>query len=97
VELSGAFYQWNINFLKATHDWEMDHFTSLFILVYSIRVRRGDDRFCWIPYKRRLFDVRSYYKVLVLHDITHFHWRSIWRNNALVRSQVLFGILFSAA
>jgi hypothetical protein len=46
VELSGAFYQWNINFLKATHDWEMDHFTSLFILVYSIRVRRGDDRFC---------------------------------------------------
>jgi hypothetical protein len=28
--------------------------------------------FGWIPSKRVLFDVRSYYKVLIPHDITHF-------------------------
>jgi hypothetical protein len=57
---------------------EMNHFTSLFTLLYSIRVRRGDDdRLRWIHSKRGLFDVKSYHKVLVPHGITHFPCRSI--------------------
>jgi len=69
---------WNINFLRAAHDWEMNHFSSLFTLLYSIRVRQDDDdRLRWVPSKLGLFDVKSYYKVLVPHDITHFPWRSI--------------------
>jgi hypothetical protein len=52
------------------HDWEMDHFILLFT---SVRVRwGGDDRLCWIPSRSELFDVRSYYKVLVPHDNTPF-------------------------
>jgi hypothetical protein len=46
-ELSSASLQWNINFLGAAHDWEMDLFTSLYTLLYSIRVRWGmEDRLC---------------------------------------------------
>lgn len=30
--------------------------------------------------KRGLFDVKSFYNVLLPHDSTHFHWKNIWRN-----------------
>jgi len=83
LELSSASNQWNINFLRVAHDWEMDLFTSLFTLLYSIIVRQGGEgRFCWIPFRRGLFDIRSYYNVLVPHDYIHFPWRSIWQNKA---------------
>jgi hypothetical protein len=73
LELSSASHQWNINFLKAAHDQEMDLFTLFFTLLYSIRVKQGsEDRLCWIHYKRGLFDFRSYYNVLVSHDNTPF-------------------------
>jgi hypothetical protein len=39
LELSSAFHQWNINFLRVVHDEEIELFTSLFILLYSIRLR----------------------------------------------------------
>jgi len=34
---------------------------------------------------RELFDVRSYYNVLVRHDNIYFPWRSILRNNVPLR------------
>jgi len=81
-----ASLKWNIIFLSTAHHWKIDLFTSLFTLLYSIRVRRGgDDRICWIPSRRGLFDVGSYYNVLVPHDSTPFHWTSIWRNKAPLR------------
>jgi hypothetical protein len=30
--------------------------------------RCGEDKLFWVPSKKGLFDVRSYYNVLVLHD-----------------------------
>jgi hypothetical protein len=39
--------------------------SSFFELLYSQRVRQeGDGRICWIPSKRKLFEVKSYYCVL---------------------------------
>jgi hypothetical protein len=32
--------QWNVTFIKAVHDWEMELVTSFFDLLYSIRLRR---------------------------------------------------------
>jgi hypothetical protein len=58
MKLSNASRQWNINFLKAAHDCEMDLLTSFFTLLYSVRVRQGsEDRLCWVPFKRGLFHV----------------------------------------
>ena len=69
--LSSDSHKWNVNFYRAAHDWEMDLFTSFFNLVYSFRLRwSSEDMLSWIPFKRWLFDVRSYYNVLVLHDNT---------------------------
>jgi hypothetical protein len=57
--------QWNIFFTRPVHDWEVDLVSSFFELLYSLRVRQGgEDRICWIPSKRRKFEVRSYYHVL---------------------------------
>jgi hypothetical protein len=64
-------------------------FTLFFDLLYSLILRwSGKDKLCWVLSKRGLFDVRSYYNVLVSHDNTHFPWRSIWQNKGPLR--VLF-------
>lgn len=78
LEFSSVSHQCNINFLRAAHNWETNHFTSLFTLLYSFRVGQGgEDRLCWIPSKKRVFDAKSHYKVLLPYDNTHFPWRSI--------------------
>jgi hypothetical protein len=68
--LSSDSYKWNVNFHRVAHDWEMDLFNSFFNLVYSRLRRSSEDKLCWISFKRWLFDVRSCYNVLVLHDNT---------------------------
>jgi hypothetical protein len=66
-------YKWNVNFLRPTLDWEVNLFTSFFNLLDSLKLRLvGKDNLCWVRSKRGLFDVRSYYNVLVSHDSTHF-------------------------
>jgi hypothetical protein len=69
------------------HDREMSLFTSLFNLLYSIRVRRGgEDRLCWISSRRGLFDVRPYYNVLVPHDNTPFPWEEYLAEQGSLKS-----------
>jgi len=53
LELSSGSLQWNISFIKATHDWKVDVFTSIFNLLYSYRMRReGEDKLWWTPPKK---------------------------------------------
>lgn len=64
---------WNVNFIGAVTDWEVDFFTLFFNLLYSIRSRQGDeDKLCWALSKRGLFDVRLFYNFLIPHDDTPF-------------------------
>jgi hypothetical protein len=52
-------------FTRPAYDWEVEVVSSFFELLYSQRVRQeGDGRICWIPSKRKLFEVKSYYCVL---------------------------------
>jgi hypothetical protein len=45
-------------------DWEVDLVSSFFELLYSLKGRQGcEERICWIPSKRRKFEVKSYYHV----------------------------------
>jgi hypothetical protein len=65
----------------------VDFFTSLFNLLYSFRLRQGgEDKLCWVPSKRGLFDIKSYYNVLVPYDYNHLPWRSIWWNKVPLRA-----------
>jgi hypothetical protein len=39
LALSSESHHWNVNFLIAAHDWEVDSFTSFFNFLYSLRLR----------------------------------------------------------
>ena len=44
LELLSSSLQWNVSFVKAAHDWEMDVLALFFNLLYSFRVRQeGED------------------------------------------------------
>jgi hypothetical protein len=73
LQFSNGSPQWNINFVKATHDWELDFFSLFFDQLYFINLKHdGIEKFCWNPSKRGLFDVRLFYNVLIRHDSTPF-------------------------
>jgi hypothetical protein len=87
LELSSGSHKWNISFIRVAYDWEVDIFASFFNLLYSFSVSRGvEDKLCWVPFKRWLFDVRLFYSVLVPLDGTPFPWKRIWWNKAPARA-----------
>jgi hypothetical protein len=56
---------WNIFFTRPVHDWEVEAVSDFFKLLYSQTVRYGgEDKICWIRFKRKSFEVKSYYQVL---------------------------------
>jgi hypothetical protein len=78
--------QWNVLFMRPVQDWEIEIVHFLFARLYSISVRHGeDDRLVWNLPKRGLFEVKSYYEVLIRKDSPSFPWKSIWRVNAPAR------------
>jgi hypothetical protein len=51
---------------------------SRFFDMYSLKVRcEEDDKICWIPSRRKSFEVKSYYKVLSSPIQSSFPWKSI--------------------
>jgi hypothetical protein len=56
---------------------------SFFDQLYSTRVRHGEvDRVVWNLSKRRIFEVKTFYKALVCHEAASFPWKGIWRVKA---------------
>jgi hypothetical protein len=83
---SGSF-QWDVRFVRAAHDWEVDVLTSFFTLLYSISLDRdGEDKFWWSPSRKGKFDVRSFYKSLAFKETSHFPWKSIWRTKVPLKT-----------
>jgi hypothetical protein len=71
--------QWNVLFMRQIQDWEMEMVLSFFAQLYSISVQHGkDDKLVWNSSKRCLFEVRSYYEVLIRKDGPSFPWKSVW-------------------
>jgi hypothetical protein len=64
----------------------VDAFVSFCRLMYSVRLRcEGFDRLGWIPSKRALFGVKSFYNVLGWFDGIRFPWKSVWRTKIPLR------------
>jgi hypothetical protein len=54
-----------------------------FFEMYSQRVRHGgNDTICWIPSKRKTFEVKSYYQVLSNDVRSCLPYKSIWKVKA---------------
>jgi hypothetical protein len=83
LDYSSGSLQWDVSFIRAAHDWELDTMASFFTLLYSIRGRRaGVDKLWWIPSRKGKFDVRSFYRTLVCNNVSPFPWKSIWKTKA---------------
>ena len=68
------------------HDWELEEVTHFFALMYSQKIRcGGEDKMCWIPSKRNIFEVKSYYHSLSSPAQAFVPWNSIWRVKAPLR------------
>jgi hypothetical protein len=49
-------------------------------VLHLARVRRvGGTKLWWVPSKKDLFRVKSFYCVMGCHDSVRFPWRSVWR------------------
>jgi hypothetical protein len=73
VELFGGVTQWNVIFASAAHDWEVEAFALFFRVLNLARIRReGEDKLWWVPSKRGLFGIKSFYSVMGCHDNFRF-------------------------
>ena len=80
--VNGAIH-WNVMFIRPVHDWELEEVLRFFELLYSQQIRYGGvDRICWIPSKRKNFEVKPYYKVKVKVEPVDGPWKIIWKSKA---------------
>jgi hypothetical protein len=52
---------WDMNFITLVHDWEVNIVSSSLNDLYFARSRGDEDKCCWVPSKRRSFEVRTFY------------------------------------
>jgi hypothetical protein len=72
--------------VRAVQDWELDVISSFFEMLYSCKIsQRIVDCIRWSPFKKGLFEVKSFYKALSNLANEVFPWKSIWRSKVLSR------------
>uniref|UniRef100_A0A2N9IL29 Reverse transcriptase zinc-binding domain-containing protein n=1 Tax=Fagus sylvatica TaxID=28930 RepID=A0A2N9IL29_FAGSY len=95
LRVHDATHIWDIEFSRPFQNWELEMEVSFVEFLYSIPTRWGTmDSLCWHPSTKGIFEVRSYYFVLVQSTGTYFYWRSVW--NSKVPSRVAFFIWIAA-
>ena len=82
--LQGSNYVWDISFIRAVQDWELEMVDSFMTLLYSHSIRPGVvDSLWWIPSHKGNFEVRSFYYTLVHpHPQGNFPWKRVWKAKA---------------
>jgi hypothetical protein len=87
MEVLGGSIQWNVSFVREAHDWEVSVFASFFHVLHLATVSRDlADRLRWVPSKKGVFKVKSYFSSLVGCEGSHFPWKSVWRTQAPSRA-----------
>jgi hypothetical protein len=90
--LQGSNHVWDIEFSRLVQDWELVVVDSFIELLYSHVSRSGwMDSLCWTPSRRGIFEVRSFYSILVQPTPQgNLPWKCVWK--AKVPSRVAFFI-----
>jgi hypothetical protein len=88
VERSNGVMQWNIVFTRLIHEWEVEVevLASFYSCLYSYKLREGEDKLWWVPSRKGVFEVRSFYRVLSSLGSPPFPWKGIWRTKAPPRA-----------
>jgi hypothetical protein len=89
LRLQGSSFHWDIAFIRAVQDWELEAVTSFMELLYlCFTIQGGSDFVRWSLSSSSKFDVKSYYKKLTQVVHSPFPWRIIWK--AKVPNRVAF-------
>jgi hypothetical protein len=65
MERSSDSIQWNIQFTRLIHDWEVGELFSFYKRLYDCKLRgKGRDKLWWVHSCKGLFEVKSFYRVL---------------------------------
>jgi hypothetical protein len=60
--------------------------SRFFELLYSQHIKHGGvDKIVWIPSKRKIFEVKSYYKLKVNSEPVDGPWKIIWKSKVPLR------------
>jgi hypothetical protein len=91
MEILGRSIQWKVSFIRETHDWEVDVFASFFQVLHSATMSRDRaDRLYWVPSKKGVFKVKTYFNSLAGFEGRCFPWKSVWRTQAPSRAAFFF-------
>jgi hypothetical protein len=83
MEHSNGTIQWNIQFSRMFHDWEVDVVALFYKCLYDCNMRGGGvDKLRWLPSSKGVFEVKTFYRVLSPPGSPHFPWKGIWRTKA---------------
>ena len=81
MEHSNGSIQCNIQFSRLIHDWEVEELASFYRRLYTCKLRgEGKDKLWWLPSRKGIFEVKSYYRELSPRGSLSFPWKSIWRS-----------------
>lgn len=82
LERRGEQINWNPVFIREMHDWKLEEVGNCMDQLYSMKLADDlADRMVWKPAQRGLFEMKSFYSVLVLRG-DFFTWKSIWKVKA---------------
>ena len=88
LQLRNDSIHWELNFIRAAHDWELESFSTFFDLLYLAKVLgQGEDKIFWKASSTKEFKFRLYDQALD-PSVGCFPWKSTW--HAKVPSRVAF-------
>ena len=77
---------WGLNFIRPVQDWEEESISSFLDLLYSSSMKGyGLDKVCWRGSQQKGFQVKSFYKALILQNAEVGPWKNIWKPKVPLR------------
>jgi hypothetical protein len=78
VECSNGTTQWNIQFTRLIHNWEVEVLASFYKCLHACKMRGvGDNKLWWLPSRKGIFEVKSFYQAISSSRSSLFPWKSI--------------------
>jgi hypothetical protein len=80
---NGSNIHWDVRFFREAQDWEIELIAKFMDLLYSVNIRPAEaDAICWCPSSHKIFEVKSFYKLLQPAAVQPFPWKKVWRSRA---------------
>jgi hypothetical protein len=72
LQVSNGVMHWNIPFLRAVQDWDVDMVLAFFGMYFLKWRQGGENCIRWIPSKRKKFEVRSFFMSYIFRGFLLF-------------------------